>query len=65
VKTAFHGLREANNDEIIDKAKGKIMQAVGDLSGNKGVKREREGQRRQGKGEVKDANCTVKGRIRN
>ena len=53
--------------EIIDKTKGKIKQAVGDLTGNKRLKpRGREG-RTQGQveGAVKDAKRAVNGRIRN
>ena len=37
--------------EIIDKTKGKIRQAVGDLTGNKKLKRE--GERDERKGESK------------
>jgi uncharacterized protein YjbJ (UPF0337 family) len=50
--------------EIVDKTKGKIKQAAGDLTGNKGLKREG---RRQGQveGALKDVKRAVNGRIRN
>ena len=50
--------------ETIDKTKGKIRQAVGDLTGNKRLKREG---RTQGQVEVtvKNAKRAVNGRIRN
>jgi uncharacterized protein YjbJ (UPF0337 family) len=44
--------------EIIDKGKGKIKQAVGDLTGN--AKLRREGQRDELRGEVKGAVKDVK-----
>ena len=50
--------------EIIDKTKGKNKQPVGDLTGNKRLKRE---ERTQGQveGAVKDVKRAVSGRIRN
>jgi uncharacterized protein YjbJ (UPF0337 family) len=39
--------------ELIDKAKGKVKQAVGDLTGNKELTRE--GERDEAKGKVKGA----------
>ena len=53
--------------EIIDKTEGKIKQTVGDLTGNKRLKREGDEGRTQGQveGAVKDAKCAVNGRIRN
>ncbi len=50
--------------EIIDKTEGKIKQTVGDLTGNKRLKREGPTQG-QVEGAVKDAKCAVNGRIRN
>jgi len=49
--------------EIIDKSKGKIKQAVGDLTGNKKLKREGERDELKGqiKGVVKDVKRAVKG----
>ncbi|MCX6559560.1 MAG: CsbD family protein [Candidatus Aminicenantes bacterium] len=44
--------------EIIDKSKGKIKQAVGDLTGNDRLRRE--GQRDELRGEVKGAVKDVK-----
>ena len=44
--------------EIIDKAKGKIKQAVGDLTGNEELKRE--GQRDELAGKVEGAVADVK-----
>jgi len=44
--------------EMIDKTKGKIKQAVGDLTGNK--KLQREGEMDEVKGEVKGAVADVK-----
>ena len=48
--------------EIIDKAKGKIKQAVGDLTGDKKLKREGEDDERKGKvkGVVKDVKHAIK-----
>ena len=48
--------------EMIDKSKGKIKQAVGDLTGNKKLKREGEVDELKGraKGAVKDVNRAVK-----
>ena len=48
--------------EITDKSKGKIKQAVGDLIGNKKLKRE--GERDELKGEVKGALKDVKRAIK-
>jgi uncharacterized protein YjbJ (UPF0337 family) len=48
--------------EIIDKTKGKIKQAVGDLTGNKKLKRE--GERDELKGRVKDVKRAVKGAVK-
>jgi uncharacterized protein YjbJ (UPF0337 family) len=50
--------------EIIDKTKGRIKQALGDLTGNKRLKREG-GPQGQVKDAVKDAKDAVNGRIRN
>ena len=44
--------------ELVDKTKGKIKQAVGDLTGNKGLKRE--GERDELKGQIKGAVEDVK-----
>ena len=44
--------------EFVDKTKGKIKQAVGDLTGNKGLKQE--GKRDERKGQVKGAFEDVK-----
>lgn len=44
--------------EMIDKSKGRIKQAVGDLTGNKKLKRE--GERDELKGEIKGAVKDVK-----
>jgi len=48
--------------EFIDKGKGKIKQAVGDLTGNKKLKREGERDVLKGraKGVVKDVKRTIK-----
>jgi uncharacterized protein YjbJ (UPF0337 family) len=48
--------------EMIDKSKGKIKQAVGDLTGNKKLKREGEMDELKGqaKGAVKDVKRAVK-----
>lgn len=45
--------------EFIDKAKGKVKQAIGDLTGNKEL--EREGERDETKGKVEGAVKDVKG----
>jgi uncharacterized protein YjbJ (UPF0337 family) len=52
--------------EIIDKTKGKIRQAVGDLTGNKRLKREgeRDGTQGQVESTVKDTKRAVNQRIR-
>jgi len=50
--------------EIIDKTEGKIEQTVGDLTGNKRLKREGRTQG-QVEGAVKVAKCAVNGIIRN
>ena len=49
--------------EIIDRSKGKVKQAVGDLTGNKKLKREGERDELKGrvKGMVKDVKRAVKG----
>ncbi len=49
--------------EFIDKAKGKVKQAIGDLTGNKELKRE--GERDEAKGKVEGAVEDVKGVVRN
>jgi uncharacterized protein YjbJ (UPF0337 family) len=49
--------------EFIDKAKGKVKQAIGDLTGNKELKRE--GERDETKGKVEGAVEDVKGAVRN
>ena len=48
--------------ELIDKAKGKIKQAVGDLTGNKELKREGQRDELAGKveGAIDDAKSAVK-----
>ena len=48
--------------ELIDKTKGKIKQAVGDLTGNKEIKREGEGDELKGqvKGAVEDVKDAAK-----
>ena len=48
--------------EIIDKAKGKIKQAVGDLTGNKELKRE--GENDEIKGKLEGAVNDVKGAVK-
>ena len=48
--------------ELIDKAKGKIKQAVGDLTGNKELTRE--GERDEAKGKVKGAVEDVKNAVK-
>ena len=48
--------------EYIDKTKGKIKQAVGDLTGNKWLKRE--GERDERAGEVEGAIADVKGAVK-
>ena len=48
--------------EYIDKTKGKIKQAVGDLTGNKRLKRE--GERDERAGEVEGAIADVKGAVK-
>ena len=50
--------------EIIDRTEGKIKQAVGDLTGNKRLRREGR-TLGQVEGAVKDAKCAVNGKIRN
>jgi uncharacterized protein YjbJ (UPF0337 family) len=59
--------------EVIDKAKGKIKQAVGDLTGNKELKRAGERDERAGKVEgaitdvkqaVKDAGHAIKDAVK-
>jgi uncharacterized protein YjbJ (UPF0337 family) len=52
--------------EFIDKSKGKIKQAVGDLTGNKRLKREgvRDEMKGRVKGVVKDVKRTVKGAVK-
>lgn len=49
--------------EFIDKAKGRVKQAIGDLTGNKELKRE--GERDEAKGKVEGAVEDVKGVVRN
>ena len=48
--------------ELIDKAKGKVKQAIGDLTGNKELTREGEADEAKGKvtGAVKDLKNAVK-----
>lgn len=48
--------------ELIDKAKGKVKQAVGDLTGNKELTRE--GERDEAKGNVKGAVEDVKNAVK-
>lgn len=48
--------------ELIDKAKGKIKQAVGDLTGNEELTRE--GERDEAKGDVKGAFEDVKSAVK-
>jgi uncharacterized protein YjbJ (UPF0337 family) len=48
--------------ELIDKAKGKVKQAIGDLTGNKKLKRE--GERDETKGKVEGAVEEVKGAVK-
>lgn len=52
--------------EIIDKSKGKIKQAVGDLTGNKKLEREGEEDELKGrvKGVVKDVKRAVEGAVK-
>ena len=52
--------------EIIDKAKGRIKQAVGGLTGDKGLKQEGEDQENKGKveGAVEDVKHAVKGAVK-
>jgi len=52
--------------EIIDKSKGKIKQAVADVTGNKKLKREGERDELKGrvKGVVKDVKRAVKGAVK-
>jgi uncharacterized protein YjbJ (UPF0337 family) len=47
--------------EFIDKTKGKIKQAVGDLTGNKELRRQ--GERDEGVGKVEGAIADVKGAV--
>ena len=49
--------------EFIDKTKGRIKQAAGDLTGNKSLKRQ--GQRDESAGKVKGAIADVKGAVKN
>jgi uncharacterized protein YjbJ (UPF0337 family) len=49
--------------EFIDKGKGKVKQAIGDLTGNKELKHE--GERDETKGKVEGAVEDVKGAVRN
>jgi uncharacterized protein YjbJ (UPF0337 family) len=49
--------------EFIDKAKGKVKQAIGDLTGNKELKHK--GERDETKGKVEGAVEDVKGAVRN
>jgi uncharacterized protein YjbJ (UPF0337 family) len=49
--------------ELIDKAKGKVKQAVGDLTGNKELNSE--GERDEAKGKIKGAVEDVKHAVRN
>ena len=56
--------RDQKRDEKICILKREIKQAVGDLTGNKRLKREGRTQG-QVEGAVKDAKCAVNGRIRN
>jgi uncharacterized protein YjbJ (UPF0337 family) len=48
--------------EIVDKTKGKIKQAVGDLTGNKELKRE--GMRDETKGKVEGALADAKNAVK-
>jgi uncharacterized protein YjbJ (UPF0337 family) len=50
----------------IDKIKGRIKQAVGDLTGNKGLKREGKGDELKGKveGAAKDVKHAIKDAVR-
>jgi uncharacterized protein YjbJ (UPF0337 family) len=48
--------------ELIDKAKGKVKQAIGDLTGNKELKSE--GERDEAKGKVKGAVEEVKNAVK-
>ena len=52
--------------EIVDKAKGRIKQAVGGLTGDKDLKREGEDDERKGKveGAVEDVKHAVKGAVK-
>jgi len=52
--------------EIIDKTKGKIKQAVGDLTGNKELKQKGENDELKGKleGAVEDVKHAVKGAVK-
>jgi uncharacterized protein YjbJ (UPF0337 family) len=56
----FH--KEVKMGELIDKGKGKIKQAVGHLTGNKGL--EREGEADELKGKPKGAVEEVKGAVK-
>ena len=52
--------------ELIDKAKGKVKQAVGGLTGDKGLQREGRRDERKGKvkGAVEEAKHAVKGAVK-
>ena len=52
--------------ELTDKAKGKVKQAVGGLTGDKGLKREGEKDERKGQveGAVEDVKHAVKGAVK-
>ena len=58
--------KEKTMGEIIDKTKGKIKQAVGDLTGNKELKQEGENDELKGKveGAVEDVKHAVKGAVK-
>ncbi|MFA5057120.1 MAG: CsbD family protein [Opitutaceae bacterium] len=52
--------------ELIDKAKGRIKQAFGSITGDKGLKQEGESDERKGQveGAVKDVKHAVKGAVK-
>lgn len=54
--------RRTDMGELIDKAKGKVKQAVGDLTGNEELKSE--GERDEAKGKIKGAVEDVKHAVR-
>jgi uncharacterized protein YjbJ (UPF0337 family) len=61
VATAAFGVREGQMGKFIDKTKGKIKQAIADLTGDKGLKRE--GKTDEIKGKIEGAVDDAKGAV--